>query len=177
MIFIKVIPTGNNPTNKVADLTLNYRVPGSGQVMTQTVTLQYPTDGSETVSAPYLSAPEMAKRYAMYNLFLGLRDATQETSYPYSAVQTLTQIRTHAAAWNATREDPDIVDDIALIDHFIANLNAVGGGYPYPEGGDAGYDQNYGYGPETTRACSAGGSPTALWPLALALVALRRRKR
>jgi MYXO-CTERM domain-containing protein len=177
MIFIKVIPTGNNPTNKVADLTLNYRVPGSGQVMTQTVTLQYPTDGSETVSAPYLSAPEMAKRYAMYNLFLGLRDATQETSYPYSAVQTLTQIRTHAAAWNATREDPDIVDDIALIDHFIANLNAVGGGYPYPEGGDAGFDQypdSYG---NDVRGCSAGGSPGWLGLVGLALVTVRRRRR
>lgn len=170
MIFIKVIPTGNNPTNKVADLTLNYRVPGSGEVMTQTVTLQYPTDGSETVSAPYLSAPEMAKRYAMYNLFLGLRDATQETSYPYSAVQTLTQIRTHAAAWNATREDPDVVDDIALIDEFVANLNAVGGGYP-----DGGWDEPpTGYGNDV-RACNAGGSPS--WLLLVGLVALRRRKR
>lgn len=177
MLFIQVIPTGTNPTNKVADLTLNYRVPGSGQVMTQTVTLQYPTDGSETVDAPYLSAPEMAKRYAMYNLFLGLRDATQETTYPSQAIATLTAIRTHAATWNATREDPDIVDDIALIDHFIANLVAVGGSTgPYGEDeGDAGVDQNYGYGDDTVRACNAGGSPG--WLLLVGLVALRRRRR
>jgi Ca-activated chloride channel family protein len=189
MIFIKVIPTGNNPTNKVADLTLNYHVPGSAQVMTQTVTLQYPTDGSETVDAPYLSAPEMAKRYAMYNLFLGLRDATQQTTYPSCALATLTAIRNHAAAWNATREDPDIADDISLIDKFSTNLTTVGaypgltagncqyGGYPYPEGGDAGFDQypdSYG---NDVRGCAVGGSPGWLGLVGLALVTVRRRRR
>lgn len=187
MIFIKVIPTGNNPTNKVADLTLNYRVPGSGEVKTQTVTLQYPTDGSETVDAPYLSAPEMAKRYAMYNLFLGLRDATQQTAYPSCALATLTALRSHAVSWNATREDPDIADDISLIDKFSTNLTAVGA-YPgltpgncYDSGGgweggdDLPYDENPGYGDDTFRGCNAGGSPS--WLLLVGLVALRRRKR
>ena len=188
MLFIKVVPTGNNPTNKVADLTLNYHVPGSAQVVTQTITLQYPTDGSETVDAPYLSAPEMAKRYAMYNLFLGLRDATANTQYPSCAMAYLTAIRNHAAAWNATREDPDIADDITLIDHFNQNLATVGGyagasidscaygGYPYPDGADAGYDPQPPYGNDTYNgACNAGGSPG--WLLGVLLVALRRRKR
>jgi Ca-activated chloride channel family protein len=186
MIFIKVIPTGNNPTNKVADLTLNYRVPGSGEVMTQTVTLQYPTDGSETVTAPYLSAPEMAKRYAMYNLFLGLRDAIARTTYPSCALATLSAVREHAAAWNATREDPDIADDITLLDKFSTNLEAVGA---YPgltpstcqtgggwEGGDDTWDEGPTYG-DDYRACSAGGAPGWLGLVGLALVAVQRRRR
>lgn len=183
MLFIAVQPTGNNPDNKIADITLNYHVPGSAQVVTQTVTLQYPTDGSETVDAPYLSAPEMAKRYAMYNLFLGLRDATEQTSYPACAASLLSAVRTHAASWNATREDPDIADDIALIDHFITNLQAVGGygdcgGQPvdYPDGG---YDDPQPGRDDVAYACSAGGTPgwLAVTGLALALVAVRRRKR
>lgn len=190
MLFIKVLPTGNNPTNKVADLTLNYHVPGSAQVMTQTITLQYPTNGGETVSAPYLSAPEMAKRYAMYNLFLGLRDATAATQYPSCALAYLTAIRSHAAAWNATREDPDIADDITLIDHFMLNLQNVGayagasidncayGGYPYPEGGDAGYDPYPPqHGVDYEPACNAGGKPGWLAVVGLALVVVRRRRR
>ena len=187
MIFIKVIPTGNNPTNKVADLTLNYRVPGSGEVMTQTVTLQYPTDGSETVEAPYLSAPEMAKRYAMYNLFLGLRDAIQQTTYPSCALATLTAIKEHAVAWNATREDPDIADDISLLDKFSTNLTAVGA-YPgldpnncygggWEGGDDLPYDDTPGYGDDTYRACSTSGSPGWLALVGLALVTVRRRRR
>jgi len=185
MLFIAVQPTGNNPDNKIADITLNYHVPGSAQVVTQTVTLQYPTDGSETVDAPYLSAPEMAKRYAMYNLFLGLRDATTQTTYPACAANLLTTVRTHAASWNATREDPDIADDISLIDHFIANLQAVGGygqcGTPNDQGGgDAGYDDYPPqHGGDVAYACSAGGGPGWLAgvALALALVAVRRRRR
>lgn len=183
MLFIAVQPTGNNPDNKVADITLNYRVPGTGEIKTQTVTLQYPTGGeTPSVDAPYLSAPEMAKRYAMYNLFLGLRGALQLTSQPACAITPLQAIRTHAATWNATREDPDIADDITLIDHFIANLQGVGGygqcgAYPtdYPDGGTD-YPQNYGYGDDEA-ACSAGGSPSWLALVGLALVAARRRKR
>ena len=126
----------------------------------------------------------MAKRYAMYNLFLGLRDATAATQYPSCAMAYLAAIRSHAADWNATREDPDIADDISLIDHFTQNLTTVGG-YAgasidncmygtYPEGGDAGYDPP-GYGRDDVAACSAGGSPG--WLLPVLLVALRRRKR
>lgn len=183
MLFIAVQPTGTNPDNKIADITLNYHVPGSAQVVTQTVTLQYPTDGSETpsIDAPYLSAPEMAKRYAMYNLFLGLRDATAQTQQPACAANVLSQVRTHAASWNATREDPDIADDISLIDHFVANLQAVGGygqcgGYP-TDGPDGGYDENPPGRDDVAYACSAGGTPGWLAIVGLALVAVRRRRR
>ncbi|MBV8759284.1 MAG: VWA domain-containing protein [Deltaproteobacteria bacterium] len=181
MLFIAVQPTGNNPTNKVADITLNYREPGTGTIKTQTITLQYPTGGeSPSVDAPYLSAPEMAKRYAMYNLFLGLRDATQLTGQPACAITPLQQIRSHAATWNATREDPDIADDISLIDHFIANLQAVGGygqcgqvPTDYPDGGTDQYPHDY----ESNAECNAGGSPGWLALVGIALVAVRRRKR
>jgi Ca-activated chloride channel family protein len=179
MLFVNILPTGNNPDNKVADLTLNYHVPGSTQVMTQTVTLQYPTDGSETVSAPYLSAPEMAKRYAMYNLFLGLRDAVSATNAPSCALASLNAIDSHATAWNATREDPDITDDLTLIHKFEQNLRTVGASdatldtcttaNDHPRGDDTAPHR------DQAMACAAGGSPG--WLLPVLLVALRRRKR
>ena len=70
---------------------------------------------------------------------------------------------THAASWNATREDPDIAADIALIDHYIANLQAVGGYRPVRRPTDRRLDAGYGppAGARCCRryACSAGGRP------------------
>ena len=184
MLFIAVQPTGDNPDNKIADITLDYHVPGSAQVVTQTVTLQYPSDGGEmpSIDAPYLSAPEMAKRYAMYNLFLGLRDATAQTSQPACAASVLATVRTHAASWNATREDPDFADDVSLIDHFIANLQAVGGygdcgAYP-TDGHDAGFDDYPPHRSGDLAYCSAGAPPGWLAMVGLALVVgVKRRRR
>src|SRR5262249_38208866 len=39
MLFIHIDPTGNNPDGKVADLTLTYHLPGSAQIIAQSVTL------------------------------------------------------------------------------------------------------------------------------------------
>jgi MYXO-CTERM domain-containing protein len=95
-------------------------------------------------------------------------------------------VRTHAAAWNATREDPDIADDITLLDKFSTNLTAVGaypgldasncyGGGGWEGGDDLPYDE--GYGDDTYRGCSTGGAPGWLALVGLALVTVRRRRR
>jgi MYXO-CTERM domain-containing protein len=183
MLFIHLTPTGQNVDGKVADLQLSYRLPGSSQVITQKITLAYPNDPSETPSETYLSAPEMAERYAMYNVFLGLRFATQ--AYDYNcATAALRATKAAAMAWNTTHEDPDITADIALIDTYIANLRTHGAtsesaldncGADNPYGDDiiddGGHDHHH-------AACSAGGNPRSLVVIVLAgLVAIRRRRR
>ncbi len=182
MLFIDLTPTGNNTDGKVADLELSYRLLGSSEIITQRITLAYPNDPAETPSETYLSAPEMAERYAMYNAFLGLRAATRDANFN-CAVAALQKTRENAVAWNTTHEDPDITADIALIDLYISNLVEHGATYDTsldtcrtdepPYGDDyyeGGHDHQY--------ACSAGGNPRGLLVIALAgMLAIRRKRR
>jgi MYXO-CTERM domain-containing protein len=187
MLFIHLTPTGHNAADgKVADLELTYRLPGSSENVTQRITLAYPNDPAETPSETYLSAPEMAERYAMYNVFLGLRFATQ--SYDFNcAVAALSAIRSNATTWNTTHEDPDITADISLLDMYIANLRAHGATQSEPTlatcnaenpYGDDAIGPDYESGHDHQYACSAGGNPRGLLVIALAGVfAVRRRRR
>ena len=183
MLFIHLDPIAGN-TGRVADLTLSFRVPGSSTPITQTVSLDYSRDPSETPADPYLSMPEMAERYAMYNMFLGFRLATKLES-PGCAVAALEATRANAATWNATHEDPDLAADITLADQYLANLRAHGAPAeqplngcadatdPYQPGGNGlGYEGNQ----HVVYACSAGGAGGGL-PIALALLLVRRRRR
>lgn len=178
MLFIHLTPTGNNTDGKVADLELSYRLPGSSQIITQKLTLAYPSDPAETPTETYLSAPEMAERYAMYNVFIGLRFATQQYDYN-CAVAALQATKASATAWNQTHEDPDITADLALIDLYIANLRANGAYEAEPSLATCGADHPYGddvyeY---DHYACSAGGNPRGLVVIALAAVLATRRRR
>ena len=190
MLFIALTPTGMNPPDgKVADLTMTYQVPGSTAPITQTVTLAYPNDPSETPDPPYLSAPEMAPRFAMYNMFLGLRAALEATGTPTCAAVALEATQAAATTWNATQENPDIAADLTLVSEFITNLAAIGadttGEYTAQNcavatdrpGDDPAGDYpddpqpNYGY------ACNVGAKPIAFAPIAFVLLAALRRRR
>ncbi|HEV7555418.1 MAG TPA: VWA domain-containing protein [Kofleriaceae bacterium] len=190
MIFIHLDPTGlADGTGKVADLKLSYQPIDSANRVTQTVALTYANDPAETPDTPYLSIPEMAKRYAMYNMFLGFHTATESEDLN-CAVATLNTTRTNALAWNAEQQDEDITADIALLDEYLTNLADAGAtadsstplvgcaaaGDPYGNGNGNGVDEEPARG--GLYACSAGGSPSGLAGLALVLlVAIRRRRR
>jgi hypothetical protein len=188
MLFIQLQPTGNNPDGKVADLTLTYHTPGSDQPITQSVTLQYANDPTETPDPPYLSAPEMAPRFAMYNMFLGLRAATVADN-PNCAAVDLANTRAAATAWNQEQENPDIAADLTLVDLYRSNLATIGadisGQYTLATCeqsglGNGGDDTDYPY-PEDPHpealACNVGRTPFALAPLGLAVLAVIRRRR
>jgi Ca-activated chloride channel family protein len=184
MLFIHLTPTGNNVDGKVADLQLSYRLPGSSEVITQQITLAYPHDPAELRSETYLSAPEMAERFAMYNVFLGLRFATRTTVLGCAMV-ALNRTKEEALRWNTTHEDPDITADVALIDMYLANIEAAGGTIIEDSlaqcGADGIYDdEDYDYegGHDHHHGCAAGGNPGSLVVIALAgVLTVRRRRR
>lgn len=190
MIFIHLEPTGD-ASSKVADLKISYRPPGSTERITDTVSLDYAADPLETPDDPYLSGNEMAERYAMYNLYLGLRQATK--SYDVNcAAAALMATRSNAVAWNERHADPDTAEDLELVDQYLSNLRTHGATAEtpatlascpqaqdpyYPEGG-------YGYGDdvqEPVMICSSGDSTSrrASWLVVLgaAVFAMRRRRR
>ncbi|HEX2685146.1 MAG TPA: VWA domain-containing protein [Kofleriaceae bacterium] len=192
MIFIHLTPIAGN-TGRVADVTLSFRTPGSQERVSQTVSLDYAKDPGETPEQPYLSTPEMAERFAMYNTFLGIRAATQSYD-PDCAMAVLNATRAGATAWNLSHEDPDIAADVMVIDQYLANLRAHGGAAadserpvstcpianePYEPGplpGDQVPIDDYPRGP---MACAAGGGSGGLPILfaALAAIGIRRRRR
>jgi MYXO-CTERM domain-containing protein len=193
MIFIHLTPIAGN-TGRVADVTLSFRTPGSTERISQTVTLDYAADPEVTPEQPYLSAPQMAERYAMYNMFLGLRAATLSTD-PGCAMAVLDATRAGATAWNLGHQDPDLTADLMLVDEYRTNLQHYTGtdgpralgecpaaGSPYPPPGGVPVDEppTGGYGGSDVRrfACSSGGASGGL-PVALVALAacLRRRRR
>ncbi|MBA3453599.1 MAG: VWA domain-containing protein [Deltaproteobacteria bacterium] len=186
MIFVHLEPTAD-ATTKIADLTLSYRMPGSTERITQSVTLDYAADPLETPEEPHLSGPEMAERYGMYNVFLGLRLATKSGDYTCAAAALVATQRA-AIAWNERHADPDVAADLALIDQYLANLRAHGArettastlancpnaDEPYYPEYEGGYDEGH----STPMYCSS-GKPTAGWILMLGavLVVVRRSRR
>jgi Ca-activated chloride channel family protein len=184
MLFIHLTPTGMNPPDgKVADLKLTYRLPGSSEIQTQTITLAYPANPSEIPQDTYLSTPEMAERYAMYNIFLGLRAATNAYDHNCAAAE-LNATKANAQTWNATHEDPDTTADLQLIDLYLTNLRAYGGSGDTTLDTCSGASDPYGYGndeyygDDTQMGCmSAGGNSRGLVPILFAVAFVVRRRR
>lgn len=190
MIFIELASVGASP-GRVADLRLTYRLPGTAERITETATLDYTRDPSETPADPHLSYAEMAERYAMYNMFLGLRAATEyAVSNHGCAAAALSATRARGQAWLAEHEaDQDLAADLVLADQFLANLAERGasadrglagcpsvGPEPWPGDGDEVYDDHYHGG---FMCSSAGGGASAGWltVAAAAILAGRRRRR
>ena len=193
MIFLRLTPVAGN-TGRVADLMLSFRTPGSEERISQVTSLDYTRDPAETPEQPYLSIPEMTERFAMYNMFLGIRAATVASS-PGCAIAALEATRTAATAWNREHEDADLAADLMLVDQYLANLRAnyagieattvaacVNGAPVSPPGPKPLPDDPAIPPADHERklyACSAGG-PTGGLPIALgalAVVGVRRRRR
>ncbi len=191
MLFIHIDPTANNTDGTVADLTLSYREPSSGTIKTQNVHLTYALDPTQTPDEVYLSAPEMAPRFAMYNMFLGFRAAVTETNYN-CAVVSLRALKAAATAWNVTHENPDIVADLKLVDEYIVNLGAHGAsladgldatscrntGYGAgADGGWGGYGSGYPSGGDEIDGCAASRGTAGGFVLVLMIGGVLRRAR
>ncbi len=185
-IFIQMQPngaTGPIDFNQVAQVALSYQLPGSDDVIEQTIDVVNPYDPGITPEECYYSYLAMAKNYAVYNIFLGLREATREASYAYGcSLSTLETLVDTANRWNREYEDPDVVADVDLMNQFIGNLNQLGvydgascdGDYGYDDYGDC--EDCYQYG-----ACSVGGGAeppiaTLILVLGAVLVVSRRRR-
>ncbi|MBA3821074.1 MAG: VWA domain-containing protein [Deltaproteobacteria bacterium] len=196
MIFIQLAPHTSS-AGKVADLTLSYRAPNSTERITQTLTLDYDRDPNEALETPYLSYPSMSERYAMYNMYLGFRLATEyAVSNYHCAAAVLSAIRTNAASWGERyTSDDDIAADLLLLDRFLENLRSRGAitdvslascpnaGQPYPENPDypdyPDYDDNYdGHGHDHAGCSAAGaaGGAGGFLLLGAVLLGLRRRR-
>jgi Ca-activated chloride channel family protein len=166
-LFLEMLPTAGMVAGDIAEVRMRYRPVGSEEYVEQSIPVRHPADPSISPQDAYYSHEAMRKQYAMYNLYLGLREAAGEAadSYYNCALETLARLDARAAVWNFELTDSDIDADRALVQMFIENLRAQGAQdtpagqscelyYPEPYPGD---DVYYNEGPI---GCSAGGGGT-----------------
>ncbi len=202
-LFISMVPgTGSSvwePSDALASLRLRYRLPGDEEPRESTVLVNSRPEPSSLEGNVYLSNEAMAEHYAMYSMFLGLREATRlaDTSYECALI-ALDRLDGRAATWQGEFGDEDIEADRQLIAQFQANLRELGatGDGTLESCSTDGYDDEYGDGEydggeyddsdhddDHLAYCQAGGSArggAAAWTLiglAIVVAGMRRRRR
>lgn len=131
-IIMAVMPDANwqgaTDPYQVAYLHLTYTPADQATSLEQSVYVLNPALPGEHPSDvepedAWVSHVAMQKNYAMYNVFLGLREACRCAAVNYNhALWVLDQLKARAETWNMKFDDEDIVADIELIDRFRTNL-------------------------------------------------------
>lgn len=174
-----------NP-RRMAELRLRFRPAGSEEIFEQVVVVQNPQDPGVAEELPLVSHSAMVKNHAMYNIFLGLREACRLAVWRHDySLWVLKELETRASAWNQEWQDEDIAADLLLIHRFMTNLEALGARAVDPNdegyeecgyGGYCGMDGDAGYYYCST-AKASDFSPIAFALVLVVLGALRRRRR
>jgi len=182
-LFLELEPrNGAVGGETAATLAVTYLLP-SGERIEQLVEVEMPEQPGTDPSADYFSQEFMREHYGMYNMFVGLREATRLAAYDYTcASAVLHRLRDNAVEWNEFVGDEDIAADLLLVDLFIANLDQRGGGtardWEYCEAeltpvGDDYVDYDH------VHHCSAASGMGGAGPMSIlaAALVLRRRRR
>ena len=83
----------------------------------------HPLSANSPDPEAWVSHTAMRKNLAMYNIYLGLREACRRAVYNYNhALWVLDQLLDRAVTWNTDVEDEDIAIDIELMEQFRSNL-------------------------------------------------------
>ena len=184
-LFIDLDAQSGFDAGTAATITLTYRLPGSTEQISQTVDVTNPLAPRELDENLYVSYVAMAEHYAVYNMFLGLRRATQhaEVGDYDCAVATLNAAEEDGVRWNAEYADSDIAADLELVDQFRGLLVERGARREASMDGCADLGPDWGNdweGDDVVYVCSATGGPSgshlAVLLALLGAFGLRRRR-
>lgn len=114
----------------VATISLTYEDAADAQQVSLDTTVTnpalpgvHPLSGESPDPEVWVSHAAMRKNLAMYNIYLGLREACRRSATNYNyALWVLDQLLDRAETWNTDVEDEDITVDIELIEQFRSNL-------------------------------------------------------
>lgn len=130
-MLLELVPNPNSTSvpdpYEVGTLSLSYKNPLTGATVTQVTDIKAPNAPDAPPPEGYFSSDTVEKGFVMLNIFAGFKLATQlaADSDPRTARRTLEALRPNVAAWLQSNTDPDIQDDLAYIDMFIANLKVA----------------------------------------------------
>ncbi|MCA9684305.1 MAG: VWA domain-containing protein, partial [Myxococcales bacterium] len=127
MIF-ELLPTGEAP-GEVGHIDFAYQVPGTEQIVEQSVDITSPLGPWETPPDGYFANDSVEKSFVMLNIFVGFRmAATRASAGDYAgALTVLRPLAESVEGWLAGHDDADIEDDLFYIHLFIENIEAHGG--------------------------------------------------
>ncbi len=127
-ILLELLPTGESP-GEVGRIEFEYEVPGSGEIVEQSVDISSPLAAWETPENGYFGDDAVQKGFVMLNIYVGFRMAsTRASSGDYAgALTVLRPLLLSVQDWLVLNPDEDIEDDLLYINLFIDNLEAQGG--------------------------------------------------
>ena len=117
-------------TCDVAQLHLEYRLPGSTTIETQDATVSYDVGNVGLVTTGdaalgYYSSRDVEKNTIILGLFVALRDATAlAQTNPSGALAALTAFQPKFKARIAGWADEDLIDDVAIVQQYVDVLHA-----------------------------------------------------
>ncbi|AKT43511.1 vWA domain-containing protein [Chondromyces crocatus] len=108
----------------VGSLSLQYRHPVTGALVTQETEITAPNTPDAPPAGGYFTDKTVEKGFVMLNLFAGFKLAAELAydSDPRTARRTLEALRPNVATWLTETPDADVADDLRYVDMFIANL-------------------------------------------------------
>jgi Ca-activated chloride channel family protein len=122
---------GPAPTaGPVGKLTLKYRIPGQTGFEVQEAQVDYaPATGGTPEVPDFYSDKSIEKNTLILNFFFAFRDAAQQAQTdPRRALELLTAFQARISPRLAEWTDPDLQDDLRLLQRFIDVLRAARGG-------------------------------------------------
>jgi hypothetical protein len=118
--------------SRVGEIRMRYRRVDTGEVFEQSVNAVSPFPAGVAGEDVFLTHEAMAKSYAMYNMYLGLRAATRLAPCRLDCGGWLLErLREVALLWNVQKDDEDIKADIDLTTAFLDNVKVSVEEYRY----------------------------------------------
>jgi Ca-activated chloride channel family protein len=130
-ILIEVLPRPDAPRerpSKVADVRIEYSLPGGGATMSQSLQVSAPDGPWDTPEAGRFETTSVEKGFVVLNLYVALRMASERSAQGdlRGALDVLRSIDNRAGAWAASHFEPEIDNDLIYVRKFIANLESRG---------------------------------------------------
>ena len=142
-IVIELLPRGGGAlSGDVGTLDLSYRVPGTEDIVTQSLTIEGPdafADGDR-----WFFDPTVEKGFVTLNLYVAFRMAAEAAARgdDGAALGVLDAVGVNVADWLRRNADSDIVDDLFYVDRFRENLLARTPAPRRPEDNDPPWPQD-----------------------------------
>lgn len=105
---------------EVGQLELSYRSIG-GELVQQEVSVESPLEPGETPESGFFDDGSVEKGFVMLNLYAGMRMALEDVQFAdlTRAVATLTSLRDGVEDWLEENPDPDIEDDLSVLEQLL----------------------------------------------------------
>ena len=132
---MQVLSPGTAGPNTIASVSLSFRAPGETMRRVQTATVSYdgaagvvPADAPDGYFSDSASIGKNTVMLAFYRAFRGAVDKAAAGDR-MGALQLLQDFRPRAAARLVVYTDPDLADDLSLVDQFIMVLQSALGAH------------------------------------------------